>query len=127
MRNDSLRRAHETRESGNADGAFGQAQFSNPLDSVLAPAVAPVAHVGHPFLRLLPPVCPVEYIGSDLPFARKNREHFSGKTADGCEIARVALQLLPSAGVRRQQQTVDAALGHFAAHVLVTAVAFFDG
>src|SRR5262245_1480389 len=102
MRNDSLRRANKTGESGNADSTLGQAQFLDSLDGVLAPAVAPVAHVGNPFLRLLPPVRPVEKVCSNFPFAGKDREHFGGETADGCKIARVALELLPPARVRRE-------------------------
>jgi len=77
-------------------------------------------------LRLLPPGCTVEDVRRRFAFEREHGENFRGKAADGGEIARIALKLLPPAGIRRQEQAVDAAPGHLAAHDLVAPIALFE-
>src|SRR5262249_51522221 len=124
--NDAFRCAKQTRESGNPDDTFLQAEFVNPLDRVLPPTVATIADIDNPLLCLFPPSRAVENVSCALAFTGKHGKTRGCKTADRREIARVALELFPPTRVRRQQQAIDAALCYFGSNDPVATITFLE-
>src|SRR5581483_1476601 len=116
----------EAGETGDADRAAVEAELFKPFDRVLRPLVTAVAHIPDPALHALPPSRAVEDVGGRLAFARKNGEDFRREATDRAQVARIGLELLPAAAVRRQQENVDAASRHLVADIAIPAISLFE-